>query len=391
MRVYLDHAATTPLDPRVLEEMEPYFSKNFGNPGSIHAEGVVAKDAVSRARQKIGSLLGASPQDIIFTSGGTEANNLAIMGVFTERQKNGVAPEDMHFITTSLEHSSVLDVFDDFEARGARITYLGVNPDGVVSAEEVRKALSKNTVLVSVMYANNEIGTIEPITAISGTIRHFKRRKGKLLNVFPFFHTDASQAPLYCDMSVERLGVDLLALDGQKIYGPKGVGVLYKRKGVAVSPLFYGGGQEFGLRPGTENVSGIVGFAEAFRIGAAERKEESRRLRALRDYFIKKVLQSIPTAELNGHAVMRLPNNANISFPGLDGEWLTVQLDAQGVAVGTKSACLSEESGGSYVIRALGRGEDQAASSVRFTLGRKTTKKDLDYTVAALQKIVSNP
>jgi len=252
--------------------------------------------------------------------------------------------------------------------------------------------LRPNTALVSVMYVNNEIGTIQPIAEISKIIRHFKKQNPTSFSIpdlsFPYFHCDASQAPLYIDINVAKLGIDFLVLDGQKMYGPKGVGILFAKKGTPIGPILYGGKQEGGLRPGTENVPAIVGFARALEVADEDREEESHRLTELRDYFIGELLEKIPNAQLNGDPKNRLPNNVNISIPGTDNEWVVLQLDAKGIAVGTRSACLADAEGGSYVIGALGKGEEYTHGNIRFTLGRSTTKKDLDYVVEVLGGIV---
>ncbi|MDP3726051.1 MAG: cysteine desulfurase family protein [bacterium] len=385
VRVYLDYAAATPLDPRVFKAMKPFLETQFGNPSSIHNEGVRAKEAITVARKNVAKMLQAHEDEIIFTSGGTEGNNLAILGLALRQERKGTSFSKMHFITTVIEHPSVKDVFGELERRGASVSYIPVDAEGLVKPQELKKALRKETVLVSVMYANSEIGTIQPISEIAKMIRNFRKTHN---SKFPLVHTDASQAPLYLDVNVERLGADLMTFDGHKIYGPKGVGALFKKRNVSIQPLFYGGGQEGGLRPGTENVPGIVGFAEALKYATEERKYESARITKLRDYFIKKVLSEIPNAILNGDQIKRLPNNVNISFLGIDNEWLVLQLDARGIAVGTGSACLSQKENTSYVVAALGGDKKRASSSVRFTLGKDTSQKDLDYTITILQKVL---
>lgn len=391
VRVYLDHAATTPVDPRVFKAMEPFFTEHFENPGSIHKEGVYAKGAVTKARNTIAKILDGHPDEMIFTSGGTESNNLAIRGVLNAVPK---LHEKAHMVTSAIEHASVLDVFYKLEKSGITVSYIPVDKYGIIKIEELKKSLRPETVLVSVMYANNEIGTVQPIHDIAKIIRNFRKQQLSTHNLkstaFPLFHTDASQAPAYLEIVISKLGVDLLTLDGQKIYGPKGIGLLYKRRGIVLEPMFYGGNQEFNLRPGTENVPGIVGFVEALKLVTQERGEEAKRLTALRDYFIEEVLKNIKDAELNGDRTERLPNNVNISFPGLESDWVVLQLDAAGIAVGSKSACLLGDEGGSYVISALHKSDAHARSSVRFTFGRNTTKKDIDYTLRVLTRIILN-
>ena len=390
-RIYLDYAATTPTDPRVLKAMLPYFDKKFGNPSSIHAEGAEAKKILDESRTKVARILEAHADEIIFTSGGTESNNLAIFGVVKAFEKEGILISKMHFVTTVIEHSSVLECFRELEARGAKVSYAPVSPDGLVDPESIRKLLRPETLLVSVGYANNEIGTIQPIPKIARVIRDFRKTKPSTLNPRPFFHSDGSQAPLYLNCAVERLGVDLLTLDGHKMYGPKGVGMLYVRRGVPIMPLLFGGGQERGIRSTTENVPHIVGFAKAFEIAVALREKESARLLKLRDYFCSDVLKNIRISKeivVNGSMKERLPNNLNISVPGFDIEFAVLKLDAAGIACSTKSSCLGTE-GASYVVAALGGDTERANSTLRFTLGRDTTKKDIDIVVCALERIFS--
>lgn len=393
-RIYLDYAGATPVDRRVLKEMEPFWDKNFGNPASLHSEGVFAKRAVAEAREKVASELHAGPQEVIFVSGGTEANNLAILGFAGWLEENGCSLKDAHFITLSIEHPSVLECVRSLEKRGVSVSYIPVTGEGIIDISVFEKELKNNTVFVSLQFVNSEIGTVEPIREVAKILRRHRKKTSlsealkKFAKPFPFFHTDASQAPLFYNLNVEKLGVDYLSLDGQKMYGPKGVGALYVRKDAPLAPLFYGGDQEGGLRPGTENVSGIVGFAKALEIAGEEREETSRSLTKLRDYFIQKLLVALPSAEFNGHTNMRSPNNVNISIPGIDAEWVVIELNARGIAIGTKSACLSEDGSGSYVIRALGKSDALARSTLRFTLGKKTTKADIDCTVGALSVAV---
>lgn len=396
-RVYFDYAATTPLDPRVFEAMEPFFGHTtsrekivWGNPGSIHGAGVFAKNAVLRARSNAAKTLNAHPDEIIFTSGGTESNNLALLGIVKKAIKERKNKKDVHIIVSEIEHASILDVSRALEKDGVSVSLLRVDKNGFVDFSLLKKLLRNETVLVSVMYANNEIGTIEPIRKIAEILKNFRaRKKGISVSLYPLFHSDASQAPLYLNVSPEYLGVDALTIDGQKIYGPKGIGVLYKRRGVPLEPVFYGGGQEFRLRPGTENVPGIVGFAKALSIAVSERERETKRLLKLRDYFIGEVLKTFPQVRLNGDARVRVANNANFSFLGINSTRLVLELDARGIAVSSKSACLNEEEG-SYVISALRKGREYGKSSVRFTFGRKTDKKDLEYAVKILREILNN-
>lgn len=389
----MDHAATTPVDPRVLEAMLPYFSENFGNPGSMHQEGSTAKVAVYQSRKTVADILSASPNEILFTASGTESNNLAIVGFAARLEATGRPLSHCHFMTSAIEHPSVLDCFKELERRAARVSYLPVGMDGVLDLTAFSKELGPETVFISVMLANNEIGTIQPVSEIAKLLARkqeshfFKIPESSIQR--PVLHCDASQAPLYLPIDVKKLGVDLLALDAQKIYGPKGVGVLYRKNGVEISPILHGGSQEFGMRPGTENVPGIVGFAKALSLARDEWEDQSVRLTRLRDECIRRILEIAPRAELNGSREKRLPNNINISFPGIDAEWILFQLDARGIAVGTRSACMSREAPGSYVIAALGKGNEYAASSVRITLGRSTESEDIDALIAALKLAIA--
>jgi len=375
-RIYLDYAATTPLEPRARKAMEPYFSKEFANPNALYAEGIVAKKAIDKARAKVARALEAHSDEIIFTSGGTEANNLAIFGsVHQER----FLP---HIITTNIEHSSVLEPLRELARRGEiEVSYISVEPDGIVKPEKIISAIRSNTVLISVQYANNEIGTIQPIAKIGKALRELKHR--------PLFHVDACQAPLYLNCLVNALGVDLFSLDAHKIYGPKGVGCLYVRRGVNLTPILYGGGQEREMRSTTENVSGIVGFGEAISIAVSSRERESARVFVLRDILYTKVLL-IKKIIVNGSIKKdeRLPNNLNISLPGIDTEMLVLKLDAEGIAVSTKSSCLKDERE-SYVVKSLNNSQLQANSTLRFTLGKYNTKKDIEYTAKTLLKLIN--
>jgi len=380
-RIYLDYAATT---------------EKTGNPSSIHQEGVRAKKMLEIARRKTASFFGARPEEIIFTSGGTESNNLGIFGAI------GVGG---HAITTTIEHSSVLECFRELERRGVKVDYLPVNSEGILELKTLEKALCPNTALVSVGYANGEIGVVQSIREISKllTIIYSEMSfSGKLLadqplphlakslplTPFrnckkPFFHCDASQAPLYLNCEKETLGADLITVDGHKIYGPLGVGALFIRRGVKLKPLMFGGGQENGLRPGTENLPVIIGLAEALESAKRNREKESKRLAALRNFFIAEIKKKIPEAILNSSVVAGLPNIVNFSFPSKEAEFLALQLDAAGIAVATKSACLKNERE-SYVIKALSSDSRRATSAIRFSLGKDTKKTDLAYTIKVL-------
>ncbi len=366
-RIYLDHAATAPEDKRVLEVMRKISAETYGNPSSIHKEGVAAKKILEEARKNIADILRARPDEIIFTSGGTESNNLAIFGAMGDVSK-------AHIIVSSIEHPSVLECVRELERRGVEVTYVPVESDGIVSPKSVKNALRENTALVSVMYANNEIGTVQPIAEIAKIIRQRNKAGGKAL-----FHTDACQAVNYLDMNVLKLGVDLMTFNASKIYGPKGIGALFVKRGVKLAPQIFGGGQERGLRSGTENVPAIAGFAEAMRIAEKMKWKESARLVKLRDFFISEILSKTPDTVLNGSANERLPNNVNISFLGADAEEVIIALDARGIAASTGSACanIGREGKVSDVILALDGDRIRAMGSVRFTLGRGTKKEDI--------------
>ena len=388
-RIYLDYAATTPVDRRVEAAMRPYFRKEFGNPSALYSEGVSAREAVDRARQRIAAFLAAHPDEIVFTGSGTESDNLAIQGVLKYVQGRSLdtvgGGKKPHIITSVIEHPAVREVCRALDRDGvADVTYVGVNEKGIVDPKEVKEALRDETVLVSVMYANNEIGTIQPVREIAKVVRDFKKERG---SEYPYLHTDACQAANYLDMNVARLGVDLLTFNASKMYGPKGVGALFVKRGVRIAPIVFGGGQEVGLRSGTENVPAIVGFGEAVRIAEDMKEEESVRLAALRDDFAEALLSHIPGSVLNGDREYRLPNNVHISIPGMDSERIVIELDAHGIAASAQSACKSKDTEGSYVIAALGRAGQAGEGGIRFTLGRRTTRRDLDYTVEAMKKI----
>ncbi|MDD5050436.1 MAG: cysteine desulfurase family protein [Candidatus Pacebacteria bacterium] len=382
-RIYLDYASTTPLDKEVLRAMEPFLSENFENPSSLYVEGVSAKKAVMGARKIIGNELGVRAEEIIFTSSGTEANNTALLGVFRSAKKKIAKP---HVITTVIEHPSVLEVCKQIEREGGEVTYVSVRENGIVEAKEIKKALKKNTVLVTIMYANNEIGTIQPISEIARVIRQFSKDSGVKIA----FHTDASQAANYLPLKVDSLGISMMTLDGSKIYGPKGVGVLYKKKEISIEPILFGGGQEGGIRSGTENVPGIVGMGKAVEICGKIRLSEFSRLTGLRDYLISGILKKFPKASLNGDLEKRLSNNVNICFQNLDAEFAVIKLDEAGIACASASACNNlSENPSSYVIGALPEKERCKSSSLRFTLGRGTTKAELDKVLKILPKALN--
>lgn len=366
-RLYLDDAAATRVGPEVLKAMAPYFEVEFGNPASLHSEGVAAKRAVDDARKSIAAGLEAHADEIVFTSGGTEANNLALFGTA------GRAQDQRHILISNIEHPSVSEAAAELECRGFVVSEVPVDGDGLVDPKVFKRALRADTFLASVIFANNEIGTVQPIAAL-GKIAH---RNGTL------FHTDACQAAPWLPIRVEALHVDLLTSNAAKLGGPKGAGALYVRRGVDLQPLLYGGGQERGLRSGTENVPGIVGFAKAFE-RARERFRDVETVRAIRDALIERLL-AIDGVMLNGHRIERLPNNVNVSIEGIDGETLVLGLDAAGIAASSGSACSALHADGSPVLKALGT---STAGNVRFSIGWDTTLQDVERVVAAVQHVL---
>ncbi|MCE7960969.1 MAG: cysteine desulfurase NifS [Acidobacteria bacterium ACB1] len=379
-RIYLDNSATTPLDPAVLEAMMPYLTSEFGNSSSIHTFGQKAKMAVDRARHQVAALLNATrPNEIVFTSGGTESNNLAIRGLFQANTKHG-----NHIILSAIEHPAVESVCEDLQKRGAELTVLPVYENGIVRIEDVRNAIRDDTLLITVMAANNEIGTLQPIAAIGQLVREI-RLTGKKI----WFHTDAVQAVGKVPINVEEIGCDLLSFSAHKINGPKGVGGLYIRRGVRLHPQNIGGRQERGTRAGTENVAGIVGLGFAAELAGSKLTELATRVRSIRDRIENGILEAIPDAITNGDRRERVPNIANISFRLVEGEALLIALDMQGIAVSTGSACSSGSLEPSPVIRALGYGDDLARGAIRFSLGRQNTADEIDKLLAVLPDTVA--
>lgn len=380
--IYLDYAATTPLDPRVREAMEPYWDEEFGNPSSLHPLGARAKEAIERARKSIASILHARPDEIIFTGSGTEAANLALFGVLRPR-KTG------HIVLTPIEHHAVLEPARALGEEGYVVTFVSVDEYGLVLPEDVFRALKKDTLCVAVIYAHNEIGTVEPIADIGAGIKRFKKENGISPNDPPYFFTDACQAAGYLSLNVEKLRVDMLAFNASKIYGPKGVGALWVRKGISLAPIIFGGGQERGLRAGTENVAGIVGFACALEIADKEREKESARVSALRDYFIGELKKNFPESRIHGHLTERLANNVSVSFQDIEGDALVLYLGEKGIFASTGSACSSVSFEPSHVLEAIKCPNEFLHGSIRFTLGRATEKKDIDRAIAALGEVLS--
>ena len=372
-KVYLDYAATTPVHPEVSEAMQPYFSEKFGNPSSIHSFGREAKAAIDEARDKVASLLGAKSEEIVFTSGGTEADNFALEGIAFANEHKG-----NHIIITPIEHHAVIEPAKFLEKRGFKITYLPVDKYGLVDPEDVKKAVTSKTILISVMHANNEIGTIEPIAEIG----KITKEKGI------YFHTDAVQTVGAIPVKVNELNVDLLSASAHKLYGPKGVGMLYIRKGTKISRYLHGGEQEKGRRASTENVPGIVGFGKAVEIASKELPERAKHLIPLRDKLIKGIFEKIEDVHLNGHPEKRLPNNVNLCIERVEGESMLLNLDLEGIAASTGSACSSGSLEPSHVLMAIGVSQELAHGSLRFTLGRLTTEEDIDYVLEVLPRIV---
>jgi cysteine desulfurase len=378
-RIYFDHAATTYLDDRVKKAMDPYWSKNFGNPSSLYKEGLDARIAVDNARKKVAGLLNAGFDEIVFTNGGTESDNMAVFGTVRNNKHFG-----NHIITTMIEHHAVLESFERLEKEGFRATYVKPDKYGIIDPKEIERAITPETIFVSVMYANNEVGTVQSIAEISRVIAE----KEKEMKHRIYFHTDACQAAGYLDMNIKDLGVDLLTLNGSKLYGPKAVGVLYIKRGVKLEPIIYGGGQENGLRSGTENVPGVIGLATALELAQKDRQKESERLIKLRDYLIKNILKNTPKSFLNGHPTKRLPNNVNVSILDIEGEAMILKLDYEGIAVSTGSACTSRSLEPSHVLRAMGLPYEAAHGSLRISLGKKSTKAEADYLLKVLPRIV---
>ncbi len=368
----MDHSATTAVDRAVTEAMLPFFSEKFGNPSSLYTIGRQARKAIEESRQKVADLIGAKKEEIIFTGSGTESDNLAIKGIAFKNRKKGD-----HIITSSIEHHAVLHTCKYLETQGFKVTYLPVNRDGIVNPADVEKAITPQTILITLMHANNEIGTIQPIEELG--------KIAKERNI-PF-HTDAVQTAGKLPVNVEALGVNLLSMSAHKIYGPKGVGALYIRKGTFIEPQLHGGGHERNLRSSTENVPGIVGFGKACEL-AKERLPDETRLVEIRDRLIKGVLE-IKDSYLNGHPTKRLPNNANFRFSYIEGESMILNLDMKGVSASTGSACSSTSLEPSHVLMAIGLKPEEAHGSLRLTLGRENTQEDVDYVVSVLPEIVN--
>jgi cysteine desulfurase len=380
--VYLDHAAATYADNSVISAMRPYFAKIYGNPSSLYSLGRSSAGALNDSRRSVAKLIGALPENIIFTGSGTESDNMAIFGIARAHEKKG-----RHIISTPIEHHAVLNPLEDLKKQGWEITYVRADNKGLVSAAEVIKAIRPDTVIISIMYANNEIGAIEPISEIGRKLLQHRKDSG---SPYPFFHTDACQAAGYLDLNVEKLHVDLMTINGGKIYGPKGVGALYLRRNIAIKPIILGGGQERRSRAGTENIAAIVGFAKALELAQANRDRESERIGGLVKYFWEKIQKQITKIKLNGPEIgpQRLANNLNITFMDVEGEAMVLYLDEYGIMCSTGSACTSESLEPSHVLTALGMPYEYSHGSLRFTFGRHSAKQDVDYVMKYLPAIV---
>ena len=384
----MDFAATSPTKPEVFNVMKPYFSEKFGNPSSIHSFGQLPRAAINSSRKKIAEFLNCEPSEIIFTSGGTESDNLAIRGSILAIQQNSKITIKPHIITSSFEHHAILHTCKYLEKIGlVEVSYINPDKEGLIHAADVQKAIKPNTVLVSIMYVNNEIGTVQPIAEIGKIIQKLKIVNCKLKIVF---HTDAVQAVEYFDCDVKKLGVDMLSLSAHKFGGPKGTGILYVKKGTPVKAIQTGGAQENNLRAGTENVPGIVGMGKAFdELQITNYKLRNKKMTKLRDYFIDMTTKKIPDVKLNGSKELRSPNNVNLSFKNAEGESILLNLDQAGIAASSGSACTSGSLEPSHVLKAIGLPDEEAHGAVRFTLGEKTTKDEISHVIKNLVEIIN--
>ncbi len=377
--VYMDHAATTPVRPEVMEAMLPYFTHRFGNASSLYTLAQESRKAVDEARESVARVLGCRTSEVVFTSGGSESDNTALKGAASALKQTG-----NHIITTSIEHHAILHTCQHLEDTGFRVTYLPVDRDGLVDTEDVLKAVTEETTLVSVMLANNEIGTIQPVADMARGVKEIAKKLGRTI----VFHTDAVQAAGFMDIDVNALGVDMLSLSSHKFYGPKGVGVLYVRRSTPFTPQQFGGAQERQRRAGTENVPGIVGTAVALKLASEERESSSEHCLRLRDSLVQGIQERIERVHLNGHATLRLPNNVNFSFDGVEGEPILLGLDFAGTAASSGSACTSGALEPSHVLLALGLPADLAQASLRLTLGKDNTQEDVEHVLRVLPELV---
>lgn len=380
MNVYLDNSATTAMAPEVIEAMLPYFAEEMGNAQSVHSFGQRAKAAVETARREVAALIHTAAPEIVFVSGGTEADNLAIRGLAKAHRDHGC-----HIITTCIEHPAVLATCEALESEGFRVTYLPVSKAGLLSLDDLRRAIDDETILISIMLANNETGTIQPVEEVAGIVNEARARGMNHIHL----HTDAVQAVGKIPVDVEQLGVDLLSISAHKFHGPKGIGALYIRRGTRLGKLLHGGQHERDRRAGTENVPGIVGFGKAAELAKAQLSERSSGMRELRDYLESRVTSKIPRVRVNGDVDHRVPNISNMSFEGVDGESLLISMDLKGIAVSTGSACASGSLEPSHVLQALGLTREQVRGSLRFSLGAYTTREELNYAVSVLSESVA--
>lgn len=387
--IYLDHSATTPIDKNVLKKMLPYFKEEFGNPSSIHSTGQKAFFAIKKSRENLGLVLNCNLEEIIFTSGATESNNLAIFGLSKALNKKGI--KKPHIITSTIEHSSILNCFRllDLEKK-TEVSYIPVDEKGVIKIEKLKKAIKENTVLVSLMYVNNEIGSLQPIQEIGDFIEEIKKERQEKKSTHPiYFHTDAVQAANYFSCDTKKLKVDLLSLSGHKIYGPKGIGALFVKKNTPLLPIQYGGGQEKNLRSGTLNVPGIIGISEAMLLAKNNRNKNFKKVKQLRSILIDEVQKKIPNIILNTDLENSSPSHANITFIGAEGEAILTDLDFENISISTGSACASGNLKASSVLLAMGISKENAHSSIRFTLGKNNSIKDIQSVVNALSSTVT--
>lgn len=375
--IYMDHAAATPVDKKVMSAMQPYFSEVFYNPSAIYLAARGVKQDIAKARSTVAVLLGAKPNEIIFTAGGTEANNIAINGVMQRHPST-------ECIIAATEHESVRQAANSYKSKIADVT-----KDGIVALEQLQTLISPKTTLISVAYANSETGTVQPLYEIAAIVQKERLARKKAGNTLPlYFHTDASQAACYLDLNVHRLGVDMLTINGGKMYGPKQSGALFVKTGLSLSPLIFGGGQESNIRSGTENVPAIMGLSTAFQLARKDYKTESKRLQSLQKYFIDKLENTIPTIIINGSIKHRLPNNVHITIPGIDNERVLMELDERGIICATGSACSASSEEPSKALMAMGVGKQEIQSSLRFTMGKTTTKQDIDFVIQVLREII---
>ncbi|HPI67199.1 MAG TPA: cysteine desulfurase family protein [bacterium] len=383
MKIYFDHAATTPVDKQVLEAMQPYFSEKFGNASSVHSFGQEAEQAVSEARKRVADFLNCNSEEIIFTSGATEADNLAIIGICHPELFSGSLSKETkpHIITTAFEHPAVLETCKYLEKKGVEVSYVKPDSEGIIHVEDIEKEIKNNTILISVMYVNNEIGTVQPIKNIGDLLKKINAERTNKI----YFHTDAVQATLYQDMNVENLGVDLMSISGHKIYGPKGIGVLYVKKNTPLKNIQHGGHHEFGKRAGTLNTPGIVGMGQAIEL---IKDHDQEKIKNLRDYLWSELQKNISDLKLNGSLEKRTPGNLNFSVNGVEGEALLLGLDLAGVAISTGSACSSGSLEPSHVLMAIGLSHELAHGSLRITLGYENTKEECDQFVKTLKPLV---